>query len=182
MLFRSGRTFIRIARRLKRFWKLGRRFLSYPAMLFDRRHPAIRRITFGALAVATLMLIGFGALWWRLASGPIMIDLMTPWLTTAIEQNLGGRYRVEVGGTQLERDGHGNTALRMRDIVLRDSSGASVAVAPKAEVGISGASLLLASPRAQSFRLVDANMAIQIDPEGRANILDRKSTRLNSSH
>ena len=65
----------------------------------------------------------------------------------------------------------GNTALRMRDIVLRDSSGASVAVAPKAEVGISGASLLLASPRAQSFRLVDANMAIQIDPEGRANIL-----------
>ena len=109
-----GRTFIRIARRLKRFWKLGRRFLSYPAMLFDRRHPAIRRITFGALAVATLMLIGFGALWWRLASGPIMIDLMTPWLTTAIEQNLGGRYRVEVGGTQLERDGHGNTALRMQ--------------------------------------------------------------------
>ena len=70
------------------------------------------------------MLIGGGALWWRLSSGPIMLDLATPWLTSAIEQNLGSRYRVEVGGTQLERDAQGHTALRLRDIVLRDASGA----------------------------------------------------------
>jgi len=38
---------------------------------------------------------------------PIMLDLVTPWLTAAIEQNLGSRYRVEVGGTQLERDAQG---------------------------------------------------------------------------
>ena len=75
-----------------------------------------------------------------------MLDLFTPWLTAAIEQNLGSRYRVAVGGTQLERDEQGRTALRLRDIVLRDASGATVAVAPKAEVGISGTSLLFASP------------------------------------
>ena len=112
-----------------------------------------------------------GALWWRLSSGPIMLDLATPWLTSAIEQNLGSRYRVEVGGTQLERDAQGRTALRLRDIVLRDASGATVAVAPKAEVGISGTSLLIASPRAESFRLVDANMTIRIDPDGQVNVL-----------
>ena len=122
-------------------------------------------------AVVAVVLIGGGALWWRLASGPIMLDLATPWLTSAIEQNLGSRYRVEVGGTQLERDAQGRTALRLRDIVLRDASGATVAVAPKAEVGISGTSLLIASPRAESFRLVDANMTIRIDPDGQVNVL-----------
>ena len=100
-----------------------------------------------------------------------MLDLATPWLTSAIEQNLGSRYRVEVGGTQLERDEQGRTALRLRDIVLRDTSGVTVAVAPKAEVGISGTSLLMASPRAESFRLVDANMTIRIDPDGQINVL-----------
>ena len=118
-----------------------------------------------------MVLAGGGALWWRLASGPIMLDLFTPWLTSAIEQNLGSRYRVAVGGTQLERDEQGRTALRLRDIVLRDASGATVAVAPKAEVGISGTSLLFASPRAESFRLVDANMTIRIDPDGQINVL-----------
>ena len=100
-----------------------------------------------------------------------MLDLVTPWLTSAIEQNLGSRYRVEVGGTQLERDAQGRTALRLRDIVLRDASGVTVAVAPKAEVGISGTSLLIASPRAESFRLVDANMTIRIDPDGQVNVM-----------
>ena len=28
-----------------------------------------------------VVLVGGGALWWRLASGPIMLDLVTPWLT-----------------------------------------------------------------------------------------------------
>lgn len=100
-----------------------------------------------------------------------MLDLATPWLTAAIEQNLGSRYRVEVGGTQLERDPQGYTAIRLRDIVLRDASGAAVAVAPKAEVGISGTSLLFASPRAKSIRLVDANMTIRIDADGRINVM-----------
>ena len=71
----------------------------------------------------------------------------------------------------MERDAQGRTALRLRDIVLRDQSGASVAVAPKADIGISGASLLLANPRVESFRLVDANMTIRIDPDGQVNVI-----------
>ena len=159
---------------LRRRWGLrkpGWRLPFNPWFMFDRRHPVMRRTTFVAGAVAGVLLVGGGALWWRLSSGPIMLDLATPWLTSAIEQNLGSRYRVEVGGTQLERDEQGRTALRLRDIVLRDDSGVTVAVAPKAEVGISGTSLLMASPRAESFRLVDANMKIRIDPDGQINVL-----------
>ena len=149
----------------------GWRLPFNPWFLFDRRHPVVRRATIIGGSVGLALVLCVGGLWWRLSSGPIMLDLATPWLTSAIEQNLGGRYRVEVGGTQIERDTQGRTALRMRDIVLRDATGSTVAVAPKAEVGISGTSILTASPRAESFRLVDANITIRIDPDGQINVI-----------
>ena len=81
----------------------------------------VRKVAIIGAALVAVVLIGCGALWWRLSSGPIMLDLATPWLTAAIEENFGSRYRVEVGGTQLERDEQGRTALRLRDIVVRDA-------------------------------------------------------------
>ncbi len=141
-----------------------------PWIVFDLRHRVVRRLALGIGTLMVLLLIAGVALWWRLASGPIMLDLATPWLTSAIEENLGGRYRVQVGGTQLERDAQGRTALRLRDIAVRDAAGALVATAPKAEVGLSGTSLLIARPRAESLRLVDANMIVRVENDGRVNV------------
>jgi hypothetical protein len=141
-----------------------------PRLLLDRRYPLIRRLTIAAISVIAVILVGSVALWWRLASGPIVVDLATPWLTAAIEENLGGRYHVKVGGTQIERDAQGHTAVRLRDIAVRDNSGALVAAAPKAEVGLFGTSLLTARPRAASFRLVDASVLVRIDADGRVNV------------
>ena len=137
---------------------------------FDPRHPVVRKLAIVAGVLVVLVTAGGGVLVWRLSSGPISLDLITPWLTSAIEENFGTRYRVQVGGTQLERDAQGRTAIRLLNIVVRDAAGASVAVAPKAEVGISGTSLLLARPRAESLRLVDANMVIRVSTEGRVDV------------
>ena len=145
-------------------------FRFNPWILFDRRHPLLRRLTIAVLALVAVVVLGSGALWWRLASGPISLDLATPWLTAAIEENLGGRYHVKVGGTQIERDAQGHTAVRLRDIVVRDADGVLVAVAPKAEVGLAGTSLLVARPRAASFRLVDASIVVSIGTDGRINV------------
>jgi hypothetical protein len=142
-----------------------------PRVLFGRGHPVLRRLAIGTVVTLAVISIAGGLLWWRLLSGPISLDLATPWLTSAVERNFGNRYRIEVGGTVLERDAQGRTALRLRDIVLRDATGASVAVASKADIGISGASLLMASPRVESFRLVDANLTMRIDPDGQINII-----------
>ena len=138
--------------------------------MFDRSHPVVRRVTIGIAASVAVLDVISCAVWWRLASGPISLDVATPWLTAAVEQNFGSRYRIQVGGTQLERDDNGRTALRLRDIVVRDASGAVVASAPKAEVGIAGSSLLMGNPRAGSFRLVDANLVVHIEEDGRANV------------
>ena len=87
----------------------------------------MRKLTIVGGTLGSLALIGMVALWWRLSSGPIELDIATPWLTAAIKENFGSGHEVEIGGTQLERDANGRTKLRIRDIVVRDAEGTVVA-------------------------------------------------------
>jgi hypothetical protein len=126
----------------------------------------VRRV---AIVISTLMVIFagcFGALWWRLGAGPINLDMATPWLAAAIEENIGHGNTVEVGGTQIERTGRIGIAVRIRDIIVRDHDHAIVASAPKAEVRLSGMALLMGRLRAVSLNLVDAELAVRITPDG----------------
>src|SRR4051794_9290554 len=126
----------------------------------------VRRL---AVAIAALMVIFggcFGTLWWRLGAGPINLEMATPWLAAAIEENIGHGNTVEVGGTQIERAGRIRIAVRIRDIIVRDRDRAIVASAPKAEVKLSGLALLTGRLRAESLNLVDAELAIRITPDG----------------
>ena len=95
----------------------ARRLLSRRSSGFDRfggRFAALRRMTGGrwfkrlgvVIAVmAAIFVACFGGLWWRLGAGPIDLDMATPWLAAAIENNIGHGNTVEVGGTQIERAG-----------------------------------------------------------------------------
>src|SRR5471032_2421259 len=112
----------------------------------------------------------FGGLWWRLGAGPINLEMATPWLATAIEENIGHGNTVEVGGTQIERAGRIRIAVRLRDIVVRDRDHAIVASAPKAEVKLSGTALLMGRLRAESLNLVDAELAVRITPDGQVTV------------
>jgi Protein of unknown function len=130
----------------------------------------IRRSAIGLGAVVAVLGVACLGLWLRLASGPIQIDIVTPWLASAIEENFGNGRRVEVGGTQIERTEDGGTAVRIRDIVVRDADGTIVASAPKAEVRVSGSSLLSGHMRAESLNLVGAEMALRIEQDGGVTI------------
>jgi hypothetical protein len=135
-----------------------------------RERPKLCRCGFAAVALVGFVGIGMLGLWWRLASGPIDLDLATPWLTAAIEENFGSYHQVKVGGTQLERDQNGRTALRMRDIVVRDPDGTIVATAPKAEVGLSSAGLFAGHMRAERLSLVGAEMAVRIESNSKVTV------------
>ncbi len=120
-----------------------------------------------AVAVFAMVFGGcFAALWWRLGAGPINLDMATPWLAAAIEENIGHDNTVEVGGTQIERAGRIRIAVRIRDVIVRDRDHAIVASAPKAEVRLSGTALLMGRLRAESLNLVDATLAVRITPDG----------------
>ena len=126
----------------------------------------VRRLAVVIGVLAVIFAGCFGGLWWRLGAGPINLDVVTPWLAAAIEENIGNGNTVEVGGTQIERAGRIRIAVRIRDIVVRDRDHAIVASAPKAEVRLSGMALLMGRLRAESLNLVDAELAIRITPDG----------------
>jgi hypothetical protein len=134
-----------------------------------RRIAAQRWVKRLAIVIAALMVICagcFGGLWWRLGAGPINLEMATPWLATAIEENIGHGNTVEVGGTQIDRAGRIRIAVRIRDIIVRDRDHAVVASAPKAEVRLSGTALLMGRLRAESLNLVDAELSVRITPDG----------------
>src|SRR5581483_10579971 len=97
----------RIERR-RRFPRLFRRPGFDAWFRFDRRHPVVRRVLIGLALFSLLISAAGGVLLWRLSSGPISLDIATPWLTSAIEANFGNHYKVHVGGTQLERNAQGH--------------------------------------------------------------------------
>jgi uncharacterized protein DUF3971 len=140
--------------------------------------PRLRQFAIAGGTLGGLFMVAMLALWWRLSSGPIELDIATPWLTAAIKNNFGPGHEVEIGGTQLERDASKRrTSLRIRDIVVRDSDGTVVASAPKAEVGISGASLLLGRIRAERLSLVGAEMAVRIESDSQVTVFAGSNKR-----
>ena len=119
----------------------------------------------------------FGALWVRLGAGPINFDMATPWLVEAIQDNIGQGNTVEVGGTQIERAGRVRMAVRIRDIVVRDRDHAVVASAPKAEVRLSAAAMMMGRLRAESLNLVDVVLAVRITPDGQVTVSTGENAR-----
>jgi hypothetical protein len=144
--------------------RLGDRFEAMRRWLGRERW--VRRLAVVIAVVMVVFAACFGGLWWRLGAGPINLEMATPWLAAAIEENIGHGNTVEVGGTQIERAGRIRIAVRIRDIVVRDRDRAIVASAPKAEVRLSGTALMMGRLRAESLNLVDAELAVRITPDG----------------
>jgi hypothetical protein len=157
----------------------ARLWLRGPARVLRQawRRPFIRRTTYAAAGAAVALGLAFGALVWRLGNGPISLDLATPWLAAAVEQNFGPGRRVEVGGTQIERDEHGRISVRLRDVVVRDADGTVVASAPKAEVGVSGTGLLTGTVRAERLSLVGAGLSLRIESDGNLTVFAGAESR-----
>jgi hypothetical protein len=137
----------------------------------------VRRLAIVAAALAVIFGVSFFGLWWRLGAGPINLDMATPWLAAAIEDNIGHGNTVEIGGTQIERAGRVRIAVRIRDIIVRDREHAVVATAPKAEVRLSGAALLMGRLRAESLNLVDAELSVRITPDGYVTVSTGDTTK-----
>ena len=125
-----------------------------------------RRLAIVCTASAVIFAASLGELWWRLGAGPINLDIASQWLAAALEDNIGHGNTVEVGGTQIEREGRFRIALRIRDIIVRDRDHAIIARVPKAAVRLSGSALLRGRLRAESLTLLDAEISVRIAPDG----------------
>lgn len=157
-----------LARSASPFHAVTDRLDRWQHEIFGRRW--LRRTVIATAAVFVAGCVAFGLLWWRLGAGPIALDMATPWLAQAIEENFGNQHRVQVGGTQIERAEDGHIAVRILDIVVRDRDNVVVANAPKAEVRLSGTGLLAGRLRAESLNLVGAVLSVRLAADGRVTV------------
>jgi Protein of unknown function/AsmA-like C-terminal region len=164
-----------LSRSNSRFHRFGDYFEAARRWLAGERW--VRRLAITVVALVVIFAASFGGLWWRLGAGPINLEMVTPWLATAIEENIGHGNTVEVGGTQIERTGKIRIAVRIRDIIVRDRDHVIVASAPKAEVRLSATALLMGRLRAESLNLVDAELAVRITPDGYVTVSTGDNTR-----
>ena len=148
------------SRALRVLWQVRRGF----------RRPRVRRTAYWAGGAVAATLLVMGGVWLRLAAGPIEINFVSPWLAAAIEQNIGQAHSVGIGGTQIEFDDAGRTAVRIRDIQIKDADGIVIASAPKAEVALAGTSLLRGQVRARRVSLVGAELSVRIEEDGQVTI------------
>ena len=150
------------------WWRVAKRAAGPMMRVMQSRR--MRWFAIGMASIAAIILLVAGGLWVLLASGPISLDIATPWLAAAVAENFGSQFHVDIGGTVLERDEHGRTAMRIRGITVRDGDGTVIASAPKAEVGFSSASLFSGRPRAQRLNLVGAELAIRVESDGKVTV------------
>ena len=108
-----------LSRSNSRFHRLSDNFSALNRWVTGERW--VKRLAVVIAVLAVIFAGCFGGLWWRLGAGPINLDVATPWLAAAIEDNIGHGNTVEVGGTQIERAGKIRIAVRIRDIVVQGS-------------------------------------------------------------
>ncbi|WP_298964485.1 DUF3971 domain-containing protein [uncultured Methylobacterium sp.] len=104
--------------------------------------------------VALLLGVAGGAVYLRLASGPVSFARLEPLVADAIAARLGPGWKVSLTGSAIEIDQDGALALRASGLDIRNPEGALVVRAPLALVSLDLWSLLTLSvqPRSVEFR------------------------------
>jgi len=100
-----------------------------------RRTTKIALEVVAGLAAVTILLLAVAA--WRLSSDPVDLNFLTPRLEAALSDPERG-VTVRIGATQLVWGGWTRTVdLHTRNVAVRDSAGATIAVLPDIVIGFS---------------------------------------------
>ena len=137
--------------------------------MFDRRHPVVRRVTVVAAPFAVVIVICAARFGRGSPAARSRSIIATPLLASAIEHTLGNRHRVEIGGTQIERDSGPHVASHSRHADPRRRRRGHRR-RPKAEVAVSTTGLLMGSLHAKRVSLVGAELAVRIETDGQITI------------
>ncbi len=129
-----------------------------------------RLVAVTLLSILGVAVIFASAFMLRLSRGPVALTFLKSPLENAINSNLAG-YRVEIDDAVIERDrDSGQPRLRLRNVLLQDTTGAIIARAPRAAIGIDGKKILtgrlvprqleLIGPRIEFYRHLDGTLSL----------------------
>ncbi len=116
-------------------------------------------------AIAAVVIVG-AAFYWRLSLGPVSLNFMTGTIQSQINKNLTG-MAVVVEGAVIERAaGSGIPQFRLRNIVLRDAEGKTIARAPRAAIGVDELALFTGRIVPKSLQLIGPRVFVRRSLEG----------------
>jgi hypothetical protein len=127
---------------------------------------ALRIAVLSVLWVAGLAVLAGAGLYWRLSQGPVSLAFMGTAIEDAINKQLP-EFRISLGAAELELDSETKTPhVRVRNLVLSDLQGQTIASAPKAGVALDGPNLLRGVVSIQSLDLIGPRVSIRRNLDG----------------
>jgi hypothetical protein len=118
---------------------------------------------------AGLALMGGMALW-RLSTGPVQLDFLTPYLENVFQQTRSG-ISVDVGETVLTWEGWSRTIdLRAREVTVQNAEGEMVGVFPDVSVNLSLLALLRGTVAPTVIEIIGARVDLKRDEDGKIRL------------
>lgn len=125
----------------------------------------IRWTALGVMALAVLLMLGAGAFWLALSSGPIPVNALGSRIAASLDQRLGDDYAVAIGGTSLENGAHG-PEVSVVDLQIKGRSGEVVFEAPHATVAINMMALLTGQVQPRRLEAHGVELRLVVRPDG----------------
>ena len=126
------------------------------------------------LAVA-LAILGALGVFYLLAKGPISLESLKPRIASSLEEKLGGKYKVSIGPTSLNRGPNG-LGLHFGGIQINDREGRTVVAAPGGRVGLDLLSLLGLDVKVRRLELDGLVLKLHVRPDGTLTVAAAPST------
>ena len=126
----------------------------------------LRRIVKLVLALILLVLLGVGALLYRLSQGPLSLDFLTAAVVRALEP-ADGSFTVSVGATELVwTDRWYDVDLRVRDVACRDAKGATLVSLASLAMELSVPALFHGEIAPREIELAAPQLTLVREPDG----------------
>lgn len=122
---------------------------------------AVAAALFAALAILA------GGVAWRLSTGPLTIDLLTPYLAAELAESIGGDVGVEIAGTSVSWQGFGAPLLvTAANVRINDPDRRTLATLPAVSVALAVQPLLNGDIRPTDLFIDRPRMVAVMDREG----------------
>ncbi len=132
--------------------------------------PAARIVLHVVAAAVGAVAIVFATAAWHLATGPISLSLLTPYLADALRQS-DSRYHVEFSDTILAWAGWERTLdIRLIDITVVEVDGAVAATAPEISIALSVPAMLRGIVAPTRLEIIQPEFRVVRDVDGRISL------------
>ncbi|MBL8906108.1 MAG: hypothetical protein JNM20_05470, partial [Rhizobiales bacterium] len=118
------------------------------------------------LSLVMVVAVVLGAFFWRLSDGPVSISFLNDRIRSQINKSLDG-LEVRLADAVIERDHKtGMPHVRLRNVEVVDASGAVIARAPRAAIGLDSSALLTASIVPRRLELIGPRILLKRSAAG----------------